>query len=70
MELFLLVSMVLTIVTFSLIVLSEPAGPSLAEHDSDFSTEFTPEESMAEVREITIAALHETSIPQPAAIAM
>jgi hypothetical protein len=67
MELFLLVSMVLTVVSFSLIVLSEPAAPSLAEHDSDLASEFAPEESMAETRESLLAPLSESTTPNSTA---
>jgi hypothetical protein len=67
MELFLLVSMVLTIVSFSLIVLSEPAAPSLAEHDSDLASEYAPEESMAETRESLSNALAESNMANPTA---
>ena len=57
MELFLFVSMVLTIVTFSLIVLSEPAAPAMIE-DQDNVSDFNAEER--------VSSLNDSVIPQPA----
>ncbi len=66
MELFLLVSMALTIVTFSLIVLSEPITPSIAENDGDFAADFSLEENRAEMREAVVTTLNETAVSQTA----
>ncbi|MFK7808682.1 MAG: hypothetical protein AB8F74_12830 [Saprospiraceae bacterium] len=54
MELFLLVSMVLTIVTFSLVVLSEPATPAMVE-DHDSVLDSSANERISEVNEPTIS---------------
>ena len=75
MELFLLVSMALTIVTFLLIVVSEPAAPSIAEHDSDYAPAYVPEESTAEMQQAVLAVLSEPTIiknqkNQPAQLVM
>lgn len=70
MELFLLVSMALTIVTFSLIVLSEPITPSIAENDGEFASDFSLEENGAEMREAVVNTLGETAVPQAAVAAI
>ncbi|MFT4665690.1 MAG: hypothetical protein ACI8YQ_002905 [Polaribacter sp.] len=70
MELFLLVSMALTIVTFSLIVLSEPITPSIAENDGEFAADFLLEDNRAERRDAVVNTLNETTVPQATAVAI
>ena len=48
MELFLLVSMVFTMVTFSLIVLSEPVAPMTAKIENDMFSDFAQAEPMTD----------------------
>jgi len=70
MELFLLVSMALTIVTFSLIVLSEPVASSATESDGEFATDFSLEGNPAEMREAVVSNLNDTTTPQAAVVAL
>ncbi len=66
MELFLIISIGLTVATFLLIAVSKPAAPSLADHDSDYASDYHPEESAAELQSLDemAAAAADLSISQ------